>query len=296
MKKIVIAVWTIAALGWASANSSKPIPGHTDPHSFIAKNVSSPAGLAQHIKSDPRVARRYEKHYGIDAQWLAEYISKNLRATTLQRAETFTVYHVKEDGKVYPKRIQFKKGTAVFSTVKGNPVMKVSCGNPLSTSLPLAPAPIAPLTEITSAPKFEPTVTTDVPAETEPEPIKEVLTSAPTVPALPSLDVPRIEFPAAANTPVTDAPVTEAPPVVAPLPPSIPTVPLDTPIIAQPGSWSPLLPIGLIIGGAIAINDKPDPVPEPASIATIGLGLAALYRFKGRSSKTRSSSSKKNLK
>ena len=232
--------------------------------SFLRKPANGQQQLVKQVRSDPIVAARYARLFGVPTSRVTSYF-QTLRLSTIPSTARYTVWHVDPDGTFETKRLLLKKGTQVYRDSTGRMVLKANCGNPMVASIPSEPVASngrpGRLTEVVEEPASEPEVLATVP---------DVVTVVP-----PST---------AEVTPV--APVAPVEPV-APVAPVTPGAPQT---LASGGgglNLGPLLAIPLI-GGVIAAGGNggggggTNPVPEPATMVAIAAGAGLVLRRRRR--------------
>lgn len=215
--------------------------------SFLRKPALSRWQLLEQVKRDPIVAARYHRHFHVSDQELLAYFG-TLQTSTLSATQKYRVWHVDPDGKIGPKYLLLKKGTKVFVDPKGKLVLKLSCGNPMTETIPKRPK------------EFEPTVNR-IPPTTLEAPVGPELELAPTEPPGPALDVP-----------------VEPPPIepAGELTPAGPIYESSAPQIFMPSgggsiAWWPILTVPVI--GTIIPKGGGDAVPEPTTMAVFATGI-----------------------
>jgi hypothetical protein len=101
-------------------------------NSFLRKPVHSTTELVRHVKSDAVVRARFKKHYKMTDAEVIQYLS-SLRVVRLPQGKRYLAFNYDpKNGKINSRRLYFKAGTQIFVDKKGTPVLKRSCGNPLS--------------------------------------------------------------------------------------------------------------------------------------------------------------------
>lgn len=210
----------------------------TEPGSFIDKLCNSTEALVQHVQSNPRVKDRFMRHFAMTEGELMSYLS-NLTLTKTQEDAVYVVYGVPREGNLRSKLMKVKKGTKIWVDQAGNPALLWHCGNP-----------------VTRGPKI-PYDTTRPVADTSGNPV-EVLREIP-------LQAPVATMETGMNI--------ETEPFI----PDIPVIPIqqqDIPIVSNSNiGLLGLLPVFGIIRNTG--NGSP-PVPEPATMAALGIGVATL--------------------
>lgn len=243
------------------------VQARTELNSFLNRPAITRAQLVNQLRSDSAVADRYMRHFAMTKSQLVELFS-TLSIKSIKQAEVFEVYNVPRNGMLRVRHMKFAKGTKIWVDAIGTPVLKVSCGNPLTKG---PNSPVA-LSENESTPQsvpvedFRPIVVEASPIATEVLPVALVI--EPSVP-----EVVMTQIPTLTDEPPTVGPTTkgEEPALLAPIP--TPNIIGIIPTI--------ILPILPIIGGSNTINPPPvppapPPVPEPSAglVLAVGLGLA----------------------
>ena len=193
----------------------------------------------------------YARHFGISETELLNTIKNNVELISLKQPIKVNSYYVGESGKyIYVKKKLLPKGSLVFATKDGKPLLLWSCGNPLVTILPQPPKkkvvvkPVATPSEPTT--KVE-AFTETIEAPPTPAPIETV--AAPTE-VLPVLETPPQIAQAIAQTPAFN-----------------PGAPLISPnILGVIGGLAPIL-------GILASSQDDEPiksVPEPSAVIAMG--------------------------
>lgn len=216
--------------------------GQTEPGSFIDKLCNSTEALVNHVQSTPRVKDRFMRHFAMTESELISYLG-SLTLTKTEEDGIFVVYGVPREGNLRSKLMRVKKGTKIWVDQAGNPALLWHCGNP-----------------VTRGPKI-PYDTTRPVADTSGNPI-EVLREVP------------LQAPVAT---METAMSIETEPFI----PEVPVIPIqqsDIPIVSNNNiGLLGLLPVFGIIRNTS--NGNP-PVPEPATMAVLGLGVATLVARK----------------
>lgn len=107
-------------------------PSKLPPGSFVKEPTRSIEELNRHIQKNPKVAERYAKLIKMSPEMIRLAFSK-LRLTTLKENTYLDVYYcrqTKSGDVIGHKRRLVRKGTKIFATEDGLPVMIQICGNP----------------------------------------------------------------------------------------------------------------------------------------------------------------------
>ena len=116
--------------------------------SFINYHVSTVSDLSQEVSLDPAVRRRLAHHFHVTEAQITTYVRRNLVLTRLRKAGYYHVACVGRDGREYWIHSRLAAGTPVFaSRVTGHPILKLACGNPMVSTLPV----VSTLSSIESA-------------------------------------------------------------------------------------------------------------------------------------------------
>jgi hypothetical protein len=242
-------------------------------NAFVDYRVVSVIDLEQQIKTDPAVADRYERHFGMTKGQLLSFVA-TLHRSRLANDRTFTVYSVPVDGHVKMHMQRFKEGEPIFADAGGNPILLVRCGNPLTLGPEEANAVSLPSVDVS-------------PADTPDESLK--------IAAAPGLY--------AGNSAPPDMLITTPTPsgdtTYTPETPETLTSPGEGPASAPQsfggtggsgpggGGYLPYIPIlgGIIYGIGSSGGNHPLSTPEPLSFIPLGFGLVGVMirRSKKRS-------------
>lgn len=253
LRFVFVLVMAVMAVSVAVAKERTPAG------SFVNYRATTVQELIDQVNSDAKAKARFVKHFGVSEQQLIESFS-NLELVSLKSALKVETWYVSTNGSTHKKTKLLPKGTLVFATKEGKPVLQWSCGNPLSVSLP------KPMVKQVSQPTTQVTGTTPD-TQVLADPIEVVSAAAITVP--PGLVV-------TAAAPVAAIPAMEAVAL-----PSVAAVPA---ISAGSGFGLGWLGGAAGLAGLLAFGggggDNP-PVPEPATLIALSCGLvsfAAAYR------------------
>lgn len=205
------------------------------------------------VKTDPKVQDRYTRHFAMSKDEVANYLGQ-LKIVRLQSDALYTVYAAPDSGVLRSKMLKVKKGTRVWVDSEGQTVLLWHCGNPVSRG------PRKPLAynEVGAEPfGAEEDVMSSVPLKT-PESAMETYSANLAEPTTP-------EIPFVSTTP-GESDIVIAPPLAG---------------FSIPG-WIGAIP-GLILITNNGDGGGPPPVPEPGTIAALGLGAAAMLRRRKKS-------------
>lgn len=134
MKNTIIKLMAlIAAIGTLFAFTSSVYA--KAPGSFLPKTPASSSELASLVEKNTALASRYAAHFGIPKNSVASYF-KNLKLTKTTERMSVQIWYINKYNKVAIKSKTLAKGTAVFTTADGKPVLLKVCGNPLCSTLP----------------------------------------------------------------------------------------------------------------------------------------------------------------
>lgn len=141
---IVIGMVTLGAFTVSGIVTAQKHHRPAGPDAFLNYQVDSTSELVAALTSNPALRRRYARHFGVSEDRVIEFVKNALVPYNLPRARTFTTYGVTKSGKIYAVSARLPRGTKVWATRSGEPVLKWLCANPLTKTLPgtkLADAP-----------------------------------------------------------------------------------------------------------------------------------------------------------
>ena len=247
------------------------------PDAFLNFQVDSTSELVAELRNNRTLRQRYAKHFGIQESEVVDFVKNSLVPYRLPESRVVTVYGVNKNGRIYGVRQRMRKGTRVWATRSGEPVLKWLCANPMTRRLPrMASAPIV------ARPKPPTPRVAALPVDVE-----QVAPSVETFVAAPPA------------TPTAVAPVPVPPPVVVPVPPVA-----SVPIVTGGGGGGGFLPLAFLpllgLGGGGDDEQEPGPgptvtpgpgpsevIPEPGSMALLALAAPVIGVYVRRRSRRR---------
>jgi hypothetical protein len=225
-------------------------------NAFLNRAVRTHAQLMHQVKTDWAVRDRYMRHFGMGSTQVLAYFSE-LRLARLKDDTGVIMYNVPDSGVLRSRFFVLKRGTKVFVDRSGEPILKLSCGNPLTrgprvvTTIP-GPEPEAPAVAV--------------------EELKEVVVEAQQQPQVLAEAPAAIEMPEMPEMAITRPVATPHEFVPKPLPPVEKVEPIPYKVGARiPPFWLFLPPIAFALPKQH--NDEP-PIPEPATVLILGAGIA----------------------
>ena len=215
-------------------------------------------GLVENLKGNKTFRTNLAKHFGVPEDRVIEFVQDALVPQVLATDTRVMNYGVTKTGLIYSKNTTLKKGTRVWATRDGKPILKWDCSNPLLPRVPVL--------------RKRPT-----PTQISGETSKGIL-----APSAGLLDPIGMEAPVgvtlAMDTPTEPKPNT---PVVVVNEPG-PKQKITTTNLARTGI--PLLPLAGVVGIAVRSTSTPNSVPEPGTMALLALGGAGLLTLRRRRS------------
>jgi hypothetical protein len=103
---------------------------------FLNEPVLTTEALVEALKTEPSFRRNIAKHFNLPEDRVVEFVEDALVPYILPTDTSVMNYGVTKSGLIYGKKMSLKKGTRVWATRDGKPILKWTCSNPL---LPKAP-------------------------------------------------------------------------------------------------------------------------------------------------------------
>jgi len=218
------------------------------------------SALTAEVQHDPLVRKRYERQFLMSEGELIHYFS-SLHIEALKEDRRYLVFNVDDSLVIRSRMLHLTKGTLVFADADHKPILKCSCGNPMSAALPAVGENDALIHSLAGG-LVAFTRSAENPGDNQPLVADNNIMMTGEVPSLD--ETPEIEPPGSRPEPLVPTPT--------PVPVPIPGVP--------PIGWLPLIPliplIPIIDHNPPGGPNTPLAAPEPASFAPLGLGVVAL--------------------
>ena len=113
---------------------------------FLNEPVLTTDALTEALKTNKVFRANISKHFGVPEDRVVRFVEDALVPFILPEDKSVTNYGVTKSGLIYGKKMTLKKGTRVWATRDGNPVLKWICSNPLSPKPPVLREPPKPST------------------------------------------------------------------------------------------------------------------------------------------------------
>lgn len=237
MKAVLVASALLACVaGWA----------RTERNSFLETPAPSYGVLLKQVKTNKVVMDRYMRHFSMTREEVVDYFT-TLRLTTLSKEGIYAVYNVPNSGVLRARYFRLRKGTKVWVDLANTPILKESCGNPMSRG------PKRQVDNDVTVYDMESAMRTTVEEGDE-----VFIAHKPLEPIVPTLD------------PVEPVVVTEAPDVT-----TVSRAPMTIESKDRIPPFLVLLP-PLLIHLIPPPRNSPPPVPEPGSLIALSVGVGGI--------------------
>nr|WP_309694654.1 DUF6777 domain-containing protein [Armatimonas sp.] len=104
---------------------------------FLNEPVLTTDALVESLKTNKIFRSNIAKHFGLPEERVVSFVEDALVPYILPQDTPVTNYGVTKAGLIYGKKMSLKKGTRVWATRDGTPVLKWICSNPLSPKPPV---------------------------------------------------------------------------------------------------------------------------------------------------------------
>ncbi|WP_395088678.1 DUF6777 domain-containing protein [Armatimonas sp.] len=104
---------------------------------FLNEPVLTTDALVESLKTNKIFRSNIAKHFGLPEERVVSFVEDALVPYILPQDTPVTNYGVTKTGLIYGKKMSLKKGTRVWATRDGSPVLKWICSNPLSPKAPV---------------------------------------------------------------------------------------------------------------------------------------------------------------
>ncbi|MCX6344121.1 MAG: PEP-CTERM sorting domain-containing protein [Armatimonadetes bacterium] len=222
--------------------------------SFLRYRANTVAALQSQVANDRVVQARYVAHFKVSSAEVKTIIKNGVKLVSLDRPVKVEMWYISKSGHITHKTKLLPKGSQVFATKSGQPLLAWSCGNPLRAALPKAYVSA-------QGDSLNKTVTEKVLGT----PVEVISTAAVAVP--PGLVTETAPMLAAA------APLTAMPSLATAAAPAIGSI-----IPAAVSSGGALYNLGWLAGLGALVSAKTTyhTVPEPSSLLALGLSIGPL--------------------
>ncbi len=229
---------------------------------FNRVQAKDTAGFVWLLQRNAALRQRYARHFKIPEGEVVSFVRNALVLSTMQEDTNMTTFGITKSGMIYPVKTRLKKGTKVWATREGVPVLKWNCSNPLEWELPGQ--------------------------ELREKPYRITVTPNSTVPPDEAL---ALAVPDQLTVPITPDPipldalvaVVPAEPVFSPAVPITPEVPTNFPAGSTGGGGNFGIFLPLLVGAGLAFSGGGSggdmgnviAVPESSTVALVSLGILA---------------------
>ncbi len=104
---------------------------------FLNEPVLTTDALVESLKTNKTFRRNIAKHFRLPEERVVEFVQDALVPYILPRDTTVNNFGVTRRGMIYGKKMILKKGSRVWATRDGKPILKWICSNPLLTKIPI---------------------------------------------------------------------------------------------------------------------------------------------------------------
>jgi MYXO-CTERM domain-containing protein len=104
---------------------------------FLSEPVLTTDALVEALKTNPAFRRNIAKHFSLTEDRVVEFVEDALVPYILPSDMAVNNFGVTRTGTIYGKKMNLKKGTRVWATRDGQPILKWICSNPLLTKAPV---------------------------------------------------------------------------------------------------------------------------------------------------------------
>ena len=104
---------------------------------FLKEPVLTTDALVEALKTNKAFRINIAKHFRLPEERVVEFVQDALVPYILPRDTSVNNFGVTRSGLIYGKKMTLKKGTRVWATRDGQPILKWICSNPLLTKAPV---------------------------------------------------------------------------------------------------------------------------------------------------------------
>lgn len=121
---------SLAALLMLAAVAGQAVASQSEPNAFIDKPTPTMESLLGAVRSDAVVMSRFMRHFGMTREEVLAYLG-SLKRGAIREDGAYLIYNTPESGEIRARVLFYRKGTAVWMDESGNYILKLSCGNPM---------------------------------------------------------------------------------------------------------------------------------------------------------------------